>query len=66
MSELMPELSAEAERFVSPAHYVDSDSMEVQAFVMRALSNMHPKGSRRCACFRQCATICGMILIRFP
>lgn len=47
MSEPMPELSAEAERFVSPAHYVDSDSMEVQAFVMRALRDMAPDASQK-------------------
>mgnify|MGYP001092776095 CR=1 FL=1 len=47
MSEPMSELSAEAERFVSPAHYVDSDSREVQAFVMRALRNMAPDVSKK-------------------
>jgi len=47
MSEPMPELSAEAERFVSPAHYVDSDSMEVQAFVMRTLRHMAPDASQK-------------------
>lgn len=47
MSEPMSELSAEAERFVSPAHYVDSDSREVQAFVMRALRNMAPDASKK-------------------
>jgi len=47
MSESMPELSAEAERFVSPAHYVDSDSMEVQAFVMRALRDMAPDAPQK-------------------
>jgi len=45
MSDL--ELSAEAERFVSPAHYVESDSMEVQAFVVAALRDKAPDISQR-------------------
>jgi len=47
MSEQMPNGSAEAERFVSPAHYVDSDSKEVQAFVTRALSDMEPDAPKK-------------------
>ena len=39
------ELSAEAARFMSPAYYVESDSMEVQAFVMKALGNIAPDAS---------------------
>ncbi len=39
------ELSAEAARFTSPAYYVESDSMEVQAFVMKALGKMAPDAS---------------------
>lgn len=41
------EFSTEAGRFVSPAHYVDSDSMEVQAFVMSALRGMAPDMSKK-------------------
>jgi len=47
MPEPKPELSAEAERFVSPSHYVDSDSMEVQAFVARALRDLAPEASQK-------------------
>ncbi len=46
MSGPLPELSAEAERFFPPAHYVDSDSMEVRAFVARSLRNMEPDASQ--------------------
>jgi len=41
------ELSNEAGRFVSPAHYVDSDSREVHAFVMSALGDMAPDVSKK-------------------
>jgi len=41
------EFSIEAGRFVSPAHYVDSDSMEVQAFVMSALRGLAPDMSKK-------------------
>ena len=41
------ELSEEAARYVSPAYYIDSDSMEVQAFVMGALRNMSPDASKK-------------------
>ncbi|WP_456387959.1 transglutaminase-like domain-containing protein [Profundibacter sp.] len=41
------ELSAEAARFVSPAYYIDSDSMEVQTFVLGALRNMPLDASKK-------------------
>ncbi|OUS05453.1 transglutaminase [Rhodobacterales bacterium 52_120_T64] len=47
MSDSETGLSAEAARFVSPAHYVDSDSMEVQSFVVAALRNMSPDVSKK-------------------
>ena len=42
-----PELSEDAMRYVSPAYYIDSDSMEVQAFVMGALRNISPDASKK-------------------
>ncbi|MDF1669791.1 MAG: transglutaminase family protein [Roseovarius sp.] len=47
MPESTPEVSAEAERYVSPSHFVDSDSMEVQAFVVRALRHMAPQATQK-------------------
>ena len=46
------EFSIEAGRFVSPAHYVDSDSMEVQAFVMSALRGNSPDISKKVKAIR--------------
>lgn len=47
MPESENEFPAEAGRFVLPAYYVDSDSMEVQAFVISALGAMGPDASKR-------------------
>jgi len=46
------ELPIEAAQFVSPAHYVDSDSMEVQAFVLSALLDMVPDISKKAKAIR--------------
>lgn len=41
------DLPTEAERYVMPSHYVESDSLEVQGFVTTALRDLSPDASKR-------------------
>ena len=41
------DLPAEAERYVMPSHFVESDCLEVQGFVSSALRDLSPDASRR-------------------
>ena len=46
MPQSVDDLPAEAERYVMPAHFVESDSLEVQGFVSNALRDI-PAVTRR-------------------
>ena len=47
MPQSVDDLPAEAERYVMPAHFVESDSLEVQGFVSNALRDIPSDASRR-------------------
>ena len=47
MPQSVDDLPAEAERYVMPAHFVESDSLEVQGFVSNALRDIPADASRR-------------------
>ena len=47
MAQSKDDLSAEAERYVMPAHFVESDSLEVRDFVSKALRNFPADASSR-------------------
>ena len=47
MPQSVDDLPAEAERYVMPAHFVESDTLEVQGFVPNALRNFPADASRR-------------------
>ena len=47
MAESDDHLPAEAERYVMPSHYVESDSLEVQEFVTAALRDLSPDATKR-------------------
>lgn len=47
MAQTKDDLPADAERYVMPSHYVESDSPEVQGFVSLALRDLPPDASKR-------------------
>ena len=47
MAKANDDLPTEAERYVMPSHYVESDSLEVQGFVTAALRDLSPDASKR-------------------
>ncbi len=46
------EISEEAAHYVSPAYYIESDSFEVQAFVLAALREMTPDATKKAKAIR--------------
>jgi len=47
MAKANDDLPTEAERYVMPSHYFESDSLEVQGFVTAALRDLSPDASKR-------------------